>query len=85
MQVFHTSVPEMPQRPCHWNSLSPLQFGLWTADWRVQLQLIHPVTEGSKLATLLRNCKLEMWTNVQRDGRPAEYRWRPLFNAAKFA
>jgi len=28
--------------------------------------------------------KLEMWANVQRDGRPAEYRWRPLFNAAKF-
>ena len=28
--------------------------------------------------------KLEMWTNAQRDGRPAEYRWRPLFNAAKF-
>jgi len=25
------------------------------------------------------------WTqNAQRDGRPAEYRWRPLFNAAKF-
>ena len=23
-----------------------------------------------------------MWTNAQRDGRPAEYRWRPLFNAA---
>jgi len=23
-----------------------------------------------------------MWANVQRDGRPAEYRWRPLFNAA---
>jgi len=29
-------------------------------------------------------CELEMWTNAQRDGRPAEYRWRPLFNAAKF-
>jgi len=28
--------------------------------------------------------KLEMWVNAQRDGRPAEYRWRPLFNAAKF-
>jgi len=28
--------------------------------------------------------ELEMWANVQRDGRPAEYRWRPLFNAAKF-
>jgi len=30
------------------------------------------------------NLKLEMWSNAQRDGRPAEYRWRPLFNAAKF-
>jgi len=23
-----------------------------------------------------------MWANDQRDGRPAEHRWRPLFNAA---
>ena len=23
--------------------------------------------------------KLEMWANAQRDGRPAEYRWRPQF------
>ena len=23
-----------------------------------------------------------MWENAQRDGRPAEYRWRPLPNAA---
>jgi len=22
-----------------------------------------------------------MWANAQRDGHPAEYRWRPLFNA----
>jgi len=28
--------------------------------------------------------KLEMWANAQRDGRPVYYRWRPLFNAAKF-
>jgi len=28
--------------------------------------------------------ELEMWANAQRDGRPAEYRWRPLFDAAKF-
>jgi len=28
--------------------------------------------------------KLEMWANAQLDGRPAEYRWRTLFNAAKF-
>jgi len=26
-----------------------------------------------------------MWANAQHDGRPAEHRWRPLFNAAKFS
>ena len=25
-----------------------------------------------------------MWANAQRDGRPVEYRWRPVFNATKF-
>jgi len=25
-----------------------------------------------------------MWANAQRNGRPAEHRWRPSFNAAKF-
>ena len=25
-----------------------------------------------------------MWANAQRNGRPAEYRWRPLFNAGNF-
>jgi len=25
-----------------------------------------------------------MWADAQRDGRPAEYSWHPLFNAAKF-
>jgi len=28
--------------------------------------------------------KTRIWANAQRDGRPAECRWRPLFNAAKF-
>jgi len=28
--------------------------------------------------------RTRMWANAHRDGRPAEYRWRPLFNAAKF-
>jgi len=27
---------------------------------------------------------IRMWANAQRDGRSAEYRWRPLLNAAKF-
>ena len=25
-----------------------------------------------------------IWANAQRDGRPAEHRWRPLFNATNF-
>jgi len=29
-------------------------------------------------------CKTRMWANAQRDGRPAEYSWHPLFNPAKF-
>jgi len=29
--------------------------------------------------------KTRMWANAQLDGRPAEHRLRPLFNAAKFS
>jgi len=28
-------------------------------------------------------CVTSMWANAQRDGRTAEYRWCPVFNAAK--
>jgi len=28
--------------------------------------------------------KTRMLANAQPDGRPAEHRWRPVFNAAKF-
>jgi len=31
-----------------------------------------------------KHLKSRMLANALRDGRPAEYRWRPLFNAAKF-
>jgi len=27
------------------------------------------------------NPELEMWAKAQRDGRPVEYRWRPVLNA----
>jgi len=32
----------------------------------------------------LNQTETRMWANAQPDGRPAEHRWRPLFNAAKF-
>ena len=53
-------------------------------------KIASDVDVNSKLCSLHRSdtgqfkLKLEMWINAQRDGRPAEYRWRPLFNAAKF-
>ena len=36
---------------------------------------------ASQSHQMTKQLKLEMWANAQRDGRPAEYRWRPLFNA----
>jgi len=33
---------------------------------------------------LQKNDLTRMWANAQPDVRPAEHRWRPLFNAAKF-
>ena len=40
---------------------------------------------SQKIYSTLRIKKNRMWANVQRDGRPTEYRWRPLFNAASMA
>jgi len=37
--------------------------------------VIHSVNKKSQT---------RMWADTQRDGRPAEYMWRFLFNAAKF-
>jgi len=42
----------------------------------VRLLTENQVTQQQKIT--------EMWANAQRDGRPAEHRWHPLFNAAKF-
>ena len=39
---------------------------------------------GCQTRTWTEEYETIMWANAQRDGRPAEYRWCPLFNAAKF-
>jgi len=54
-----------------------------TESWNRMAEAHTMMTMNTKqhLGTLN---ELEMWANAQRDGRPAEYRWRPLFNAAKF-
>ena len=38
----------------------------------------------TSVANKLDVIETRMWANAQPDGRPAEHRWRPLFNAAKF-
>jgi len=39
---------------------------------------------AGSLASMQQQSATRMWANAQSDGCPAEYRWRPLFNAAKF-
>jgi len=51
-------------------------------QYYILLQSLAEVLCPEQLGQLLQ--KLEMWASAQHDGRPAEYRWRPLFNPAKF-
>jgi len=65
---------------------SPLSKMIIGAKWSFSA---HPadcnpflIYEVSKQVTI--QIQTRMWANAQPDGRPAEHRWRPLFNAAKF-
>jgi len=71
-------------------TLNPTQSTMLTLKVRTHYPRVHgpclPVvwTEHKCQHQQQSSDELEMWANAQRDGRPAEYRWRPLFNAAKF-
>jgi len=55
------------------------------SSWEKQQRHFHNNRIHSSNVTRTENMnKLEMWANAQCDCHPAEYRWRPLFNAAKF-
>jgi len=47
-------------------------------------QSLNGETNGKVTQCLASKTRTRMWANAQPDGRPAEHRWRPLFNAAKF-
>ena len=49
--------------------------------WRF-LRPVFPANRLQHISDLHSKFTLEMWANAQGDGRPAYYRWRPLFNAA---
>jgi len=42
------------------------------------------IRQGKKEERRKKQYKTRMWANTKRDGRPAEHRWRPLFNTAMF-
>jgi len=53
-----------------------------------RLSVLSCLDAGLKCAarsSLKIQAQTRMRANAQRDGRPAKYRWRPLFNAAKFS
>ena len=51
----------------------------------MQLYTNRPLSYAQTKSIYYQNLQqLEMWANAQPDGHPAEYRWRPLFNATKF-
>jgi len=55
-----------------------------TATFHVSSQTFMNLTPWLLYHTTYLLIATRMWANAQRDGRPAEHRWRLLFNAAKF-
>jgi len=52
---------------------------------KIYVRTPHPAMQGGhKEEEEEEEERTRMWADAQRDGRPAEYRRRPLFNAAKF-
>jgi len=68
---------------------------LYSPDWNPVRKKITKFTKTFRVDTTCEQYKTanvnnvyhdytRMWANAQRDGRPAEYRWRPLFNAVHY-
>jgi len=54
-------------------------YGAPIPDYDTTMMMIRVIIMMMMITALTR-----MWANAQPDGCPAEHRWRPLFNAAKF-
>ena len=69
-----------PRRNCvRWGPSSITERGTAAPTFRP----MSSVAKQSPISATTELSITRMWANAQRDGRPAEHRWRPLFNAAK--
>jgi len=51
-------------------------------SWTVLLRFVIDIP--ARYIDEQKHTEARMWADAHRDGRPAEHRWRALFNAAKF-
>jgi len=67
-------------------SIAQVYFGLQVLPEYKQIYYFNNVAFKNlvNVQYLLTTLVTRMWANAQRDGRPAKYRRRPLFNAAEF-
>ena len=68
----------------NWHWCQPLD--LWSGPHMSHLWYHLDTVQAASAQEVAGQCpslKTRMWANAQRDGRPAEYNWRPLFNATK--
>ena len=77
------------------HAMQPLVKILWPLVIRISISVVRAIMNDLKESYICRCNKIQdffvrvldktkMWHNAQRDGRPAEHRWHPLLNAAKF-
>ena len=77
------SAKELQQR-IQLNSADSLLSTKYCCHWLCKQQYKSFIKVITQTRTQKDSKELEMWANAQPDSRPAEHRWRPLFNAAKF-
>ena len=66
-----------------YNFVTVICFAIRCSTSSKHIAIQHSTRCASKY-TMVNYNVTRMWANAQPDGRPAEHRWRPLFNAAKF-
>ena len=71
---------QFPSAPIEAIHMINIHFSIYIGTAGVRLSIFLKI----ELHGVLELEQTRMWANAQPDGRPAEHRWRLLFNAAKF-